>query len=983
MARSLVSLSLLLVTLLAVLSPGDAWGQQPAAAIVCASDAGPAVQLAAKEVRRYVYLCSDLLLPIRDAVSGPANIVIAAKGSPLLRPLIGNAAIDKLVPESYCLKTVTGSDGHRTVYLIGGSDLSTLYAAYRFAEVLGVRFYLHGDVLPDTKAVFGLPDLDEEASPLFHLRGIQPFHDFPEGPDWWSGPDYRAILAQLPKLRMNFFGLHTYPEDRPSAEPGVWIGQKEDILPGGKPAFAYPAIWYNTVLAVNWGYQPKKTGDYACGAAALFDRDDFGSEIMRGLTPRPDSPEQCVEVFDRAGTLFRDAFAFAHSLGIKTCIGTETPLVVPKRVKERIAPGAEPTPEQIEKLYEGIFTRIAQTHPVDYYWFWTPENWTWEGVKPEVVQKTTDDLKLARTAWEAVKPPFQLATCGWVLGPQNDRAYLDRVLPKDMAVSCINRAVGHDPVEPGFAKVEGRGKWAIPWLEDDPAMSSPQLWVGRMRRDARDALKYGCTGLMGIHWRTRILAPNVLALAQAGWEQGEWPDAETEESGVIGGSIVTYPNAALGDIPNAAIYKSVRFDLSGYRLVVPNGDYHVILQFCEPHYNAPEKRVFNVLLQDKPVIENLDIFAKVGKDHPLDYPFEITVTNERIAIDFGKVTEFPCIAGIVVQGTGLTLKVNCGGEASGDYVADLKTLRAYPRADDFYADWARAEFGPEAGPEVAAIFSRIDGDLPRPSNWIGGPGGYDPDKRPWDEVQKEYVFVDELQALRGKVAGKGNLERFDYWLNTLAFLRDTGHMRCLWAEYNQALAQAKRTADPAARKQAAKEVLLPRRLALVSTVSEAYSHLLATVNTYGEMGTVCNLEQHTLPALLDAPGKELADMLGEPLPAEASLSLTYAGSPRLIVRARSSLLRPGDPLEVKATLLDKAPAQSAALHWRPLGTKEFRVEALKCLARQTYGASLSSKEMGGKDLEYYVQFETSSGQQLQWPPTAPQTNLSVVQQAGL
>ena len=53
----------------------------------------------------------------------------------------------------------------------------------------------------------------------------------------------------------------------------------------------------------------------------------------------------------------------------------------------------------------------------------------------------------------------------------------------------------------------------------------PQLWAGRMRRDAFDALKYGCTGLMGIHWRTRILGPNVSALAKAAWDQKGWSEA--------------------------------------------------------------------------------------------------------------------------------------------------------------------------------------------------------------------------------------------------------------------------------------------------------------------------------------------------------------------------------------------------------------------------------------------------------------------------
>ena len=50
---------------------------------------------------------------------------------------------------------------------------------------------------------------------------------------------------------------------------------------------------------------------------------------------------------------------------------------------------------------------------------------------------------------------------------------------------------------------------------------------------------------MGIHWRTRILGPNVSALAKAAWEQGEWanpaptPKPEKQE-GAIGGSTASF-----------------------------------------------------------------------------------------------------------------------------------------------------------------------------------------------------------------------------------------------------------------------------------------------------------------------------------------------------------------------------------------------------------------------------------------------------------
>ena len=110
-----------------------------------------------------------------------------------------------------------------------------------------------------------------------------------------------------------------------------------------------------------------------------------------------------------------------------------------------------------------------------------------------------------------------MATCGWVLGPQQDRTALDKILPKNCPISCINREVGRDTVEPGFAKFHNRPKWEIPWLENDPELTQPQPWVGRMLYDAADARRFGCTGLIGIHWRTKILAENISALAQAGW----------------------------------------------------------------------------------------------------------------------------------------------------------------------------------------------------------------------------------------------------------------------------------------------------------------------------------------------------------------------------------------------------------------------------------------------------------------------------------
>jgi len=473
--------------------------------------------LAAREVRRYFYVRTGEFLPIVTAsqVPGGEAIVVSRKDRH-----IASTAGAALAAQEYVIKT----DG-AVLYLTGGDDTGTLYAAYAFAERLGVRFYLHGDVIPDQRITPVLPALNERAKPLFDTRGIQPFHDFPEGPDWWDQDDYLSYIGQLPKLRMNFLGLHNYPEGSVGPEPGVWIGQTADFGEGGVVTFSYPSQWANTARKGMWGYAAMKTSDFAAGAAQLFESDDFGPAVMKGMMPAPATAEQSNRLFNDAGSMLKTAFTEAKTLGVKTCIGTETPLTIPKLVRERLRASGKDTADMavVQSVYEGMFRRIAATYPIDYYWLWTPEDWTWGGNKPEQFEATKRDIQAALDALSSINKPFTLATSGWVLGPQHDRSALDAFLPKDSPMSTINRQVGHAPDEPGFANLQGRPKWVIPWMENDPNLTAPQPWVGRMRYDAADARRLGCTGLLGIHWRTKILSANVAALAAAAWDQSWVP----------------------------------------------------------------------------------------------------------------------------------------------------------------------------------------------------------------------------------------------------------------------------------------------------------------------------------------------------------------------------------------------------------------------------------------------------------------------------
>jgi hypothetical protein len=818
--------------------------------IVSPSGASDMEVLAAKEVRRYFYLRTGELLPIfTEPVPLSGDVIVVARND---RALAAGSGAPSLRPEQYVLK----SDGHRA-WIVGGDGVGTLYAAYHFAEQLGIRFYLHGDVVPDRQIAPALPRIDEVGKPLFQIRGLLPFHDFPEGPDWWNLDDYLAYIGQLPKLRMNFIGFHNYPEGDVGPEPGVWIGTPSDIGSRDDVRFSYPSRWANTERLGTWGYAPMKTSEFTGGAGLLFGGDEYGPEVMSGMMPSPGSPEDSNILFGRSAKMFQQAFAMAKSLGVKTCIGTETPLTIPKLVQDRLVKeGKDPKdPAVVRELYEGIFRRIAAEYPVDYYWLWTPEDWTWSGNKPGQLEAATRDLQAALDALKAIGNPFTLATSGWVLGPQNDRAALDKFLPKDSPMSCINRTVGNSPDERGFANVLGRPKWVVPWLENDPSLTAPEPWAGRMRYDAVDALRLGCTGLLGIHWRTRILAPNIAALAAAAWDQ-QW---------------------------------------------VPSG------------------------FDTSPI------------------PYGTTIAETKIDQ-----------AGLEDPQGGRTMPV-----------------------EEFYIDFARANFGENAAVSAGKLLARIDGmSLPKPATWLDGPGGIKVETKPWSDVAKQYAFVEELAKVRDSVTGAGNLGRFDYWLNTYRYMEAMAEVGCMRGELDKMMGDVAAETDPAKQKAIAAKALLVRT-DLARVWERMISFQIAATETPGELGTLANLEQHNrkFRKFLDLHDAALAQALGSALPPSTELEKGYMGPARIIVTTVRTLVPKGEPLRLKIILLDGQPAKSARLLYRPMGRGEYEEIPIQHVDRAVYEATIPPL---GEDIEYYVEAQAAGGRQLTWPLTAPSISQTVI-----
>ena len=153
------------------------------------------------------------------------------------------------------------------------------------------------------------------------------------------------------------------------------------------------------------------------------------------------------------------------------------------------------------------------------------------------------DLLAADRARAAVGMPtdFILGTQGWTLGtfahifpfiriamstlltalpcagPLVQRSYFDQVLPSDWVLATQGENLGRSPVELEYANISRAQKWVGPWIEDDNGRHAMESWVARTLDYGREAARYHATGLTGIHWRTRPLAPTFAALAMAPW----------------------------------------------------------------------------------------------------------------------------------------------------------------------------------------------------------------------------------------------------------------------------------------------------------------------------------------------------------------------------------------------------------------------------------------------------------------------------------
>ena len=172
--------------------------------------------------------------------------------------------------------------------------------------------------------------------------------------------------------------------------------------------------------------------------------------------------------------------------------------------------------------------------------------------------------------------------------------------------------------------------------------------------------------------------------------------------------------------------------------------------------------------------------------------------------------------------------------------------------------------------------------------------GFEPDAFTWAEREERGSPSSTASRRCAKrVTGRGGRARLDWWLGHFRCLRALTEVGARWHEFDLAMAEARAQADPTARARAAEANALPIYRLIIVAAYEAVTLKMQTVAYRGGMATVRGL-CWCLGAIADdptshdhgplgRPAKQLREILGHELPADAALPHRYLGKPLLVV----------------------------------------------------------------------------------------------------
>ena len=462
----------------------------PQERILLDDDAGEMQEYAAKELQKYLYQLFGTWLPIMDLDADTdvshAFVLGTKEDAASLKPI--EAEIESIGEQGYVLKK-----SEDTLYIGGHDDAGLLYGVYGLLDDhYGIGFYFSGDVIPEEQGEFYMPEVDEAKTPRQYMRGILPWTNFPQSSTVYSLEDWKYVIDQMARMRMNFLNIHNYNGQN---------GHNEMFH-----NFTYDGItsrnWNATAGSGHGWYGPAwDVNEYRFGASDLFDDYDFGMDA----TLHNDSLSN-TEVFAKGYSMFQYIIQYAHSRGVKIGLGLDIDLVMPDYGVSADAPGLpELQAETVMANYEDLDTLILYISEMIVS-------------DPAALSRWRDCFDRMYETVRAKRPDMQIAVSGWGISEE-----IARSLPDDVVIAPIsNYSAGFVN---GSEAYPGKEYWGGPWVERDFDSSVYYYPYNMELSDTVKAYqenKDTMQGLFTLTWRlSDAVDPKIMYIAKAPWDSEE------------------------------------------------------------------------------------------------------------------------------------------------------------------------------------------------------------------------------------------------------------------------------------------------------------------------------------------------------------------------------------------------------------------------------------------------------------------------------
>lgn len=156
-----------------------------------------------------------------------------------------------------------------------------------------------------------------------------------------------------------------------------------------------------------------------------------------------------------------------------------------------------------------------------------------------------------------------------------------------------------------------------------------------------------------------------------------------------------------------------------------------------------------------------------------------------------------------------------------------------PAAESFWSDWGRSMFGEEIGSEIGGVLRKLDSCHSGMNALIaGGAGTID------SQISEFFAPLRELEPLRARVKGTGNLERFDYWFGLIRASELRVRTWVLAARVAAKMKEANAIPEAAAKTSLVRNEVVPLRLDLARRYEALIGALVDCARSPGELGTM-------------------------------------------------------------------------------------------------------------------------------------------------